>query len=57
MGGVVAKHMGNDFTFYMLGSIAAVGFVFFLLLMPETKDKARERNEKDVAGGQAAAAA
>ena len=56
IGGVVAKHMGNDFTFYMLGGIAAVGFVFFLLLMPETKDKAREENEKDEVGGQAAAA-
>ena len=40
VGGVVAKHMGNDFTFCMLGGIAAAGFVFFLLLMPETRDEA-----------------
>ena len=57
VGGVTAKHMGNDFTFYMLGGIAAVGFVFFLLLMPETKDKATDKCETDGTEGQAAPAA
>ena len=42
IGGLVAKHMGNDFTFYMLAAIATGGLVFFWLLMPETRDKASE---------------
>ncbi len=56
VGGVVAKHMGNDFTFYMLGGIAAAGFVFFLVMMPETRDQAKESCEADGARVQTATA-
>jgi predicted MFS family arabinose efflux permease len=37
VGGVLAKHMGKDFTFCVLAAIAAGGLVFFWLLMPETR--------------------
>ncbi len=57
VGGEVAKHMGNDFTFYMLAAIAAVGLAFFWLLMPETKEKASEACDPDVAVSEAAPAA
>ncbi len=56
VGGIVAKHMGNDFTFYMLGGIAAAGFVFFLLFMPETRDKATDERDANGAGRQTATA-
>ena len=42
VGGVVAKHLGNNFTFYMLAGIALAGLAFFWLLMPETRDKATD---------------
>ena len=47
VGGVVAKHMGNNFTFYMLAAIAAGGLAFFWLLMPETRGKARDARGTD----------
>jgi MFS family permease len=37
--GYLAKTHGDDFTFYVLASIAAVGLVFFWVLMPETRDQ------------------
>jgi len=37
--GYLAKTRGDDFTFYVLASIAAVGLVFFWVLMPETQDQ------------------
>ena len=40
VGGLTAKHLGNDFTFYLLAGIAVAGLVFFWLLMPETREKA-----------------
>ena len=40
VGGVTAKHMGDDFTFYLLAGIAVAGLVFFWLFMPETREKA-----------------
>ncbi len=39
VGGEVAKHQGDDFTFYMLAAIAVGGLAFYWLLMPETKEK------------------
>ena len=42
VGGVVAKHLGNNFTLYMLAGIAPAGLAFFWLLMPETRDKATD---------------
>nr|WP_235998572.1 MFS transporter [Hymenobacter sp. BT559] len=41
--GYLAKTHGDNFTFYVLASIAAVGFVVFLLLMPETRDQAADQ--------------
>lgn len=41
VGGALAKHMGNAFTFYVLAGIAAGGLIFFWTLMPETRDRAR----------------
>lgn len=38
--GYLAKTHGDNFTFYVLAAIAVVGFVVFLLLMPETRDRA-----------------
>jgi MFS family permease len=38
--GYLAKSRGDDFTFYVLASIAVVGLVFFWALMPETRDRA-----------------
>ncbi|RZK61858.1 MAG: MFS transporter [Hymenobacter sp.] len=38
--GYLAKTHGDNFTFYVLAAIAVVGFVVFLLLMPETRDQA-----------------
>ena len=35
--GYLAKTRGDDFAFYVLASIAAVGLVFFWVLMPETR--------------------
>ena len=57
VGGVVAKHMGNDFTFYMLAAIAAGGLAFFWLLMPETWEKATAACDTDGAGSEAAPSA
>ena len=57
VGGEVAKHMGNDFTFYMLAAIAAGGLAFFWLLMPETKEKASNACDTDGAGIQITSAA
>lgn len=37
--GYLAKTRGDDFTFYVLASIAAVGLVFFWVFMPETRDR------------------
>ena len=38
--GYLAKSRGDDFTFYVLASIAVVGLVFFWIMMPETRDRA-----------------
>jgi MFS family permease len=38
--GYLAKTHGDNFTFYVLAGIAAVGLVFFWVFMPETKDQA-----------------
>jgi MFS family permease len=38
--GYLAKTHGDDFTFLTLAAIAAVGLVFFWVLMPETRDGA-----------------
>ncbi|MFD1873072.1 MFS transporter [Hymenobacter bucti] len=37
--GYLAKSRGDDFTFYVLASIALVGLVFFWVMMPETRDR------------------
>jgi MFS family permease len=37
--GYLAKTHGDNFTFYVLASIAAVGLVFFWVFMPETQDR------------------
>jgi MFS family permease len=37
--GYLAKSRGDDFTFYVLASIAVVGLVFFWVMMPETRDR------------------
>ena len=42
LGGLIAKRMGNDFTFYVLAGIAVVGLVFFWTLMSETKERAKD---------------
>jgi predicted MFS family arabinose efflux permease len=39
--GAVAKHFGFSASFLGLGAVAILGFAFFLLLMPETKDLSR----------------
>jgi MFS family permease len=38
--GYLAKAHGDNFTFYVLAGIAAVGLVFFWIFMPETRDQA-----------------
>ena len=38
--GYLAKTHGDNFTFYVLAGIAAVGLVFFWVLMPETRERA-----------------
>ena len=38
--GYLAKTHGDNFTFYVLAGIAAVGLVFFWVFMPETRDRA-----------------
>jgi MFS family permease len=43
--GYLAKSRGDDFTFYVLASIALVGLVFFWVMMPETRDRAIGPNE------------
>ena len=45
VGGLVAKRMGNDFTFYGLAAIAVLGLVFFWTLMPETKSRAKDESD------------
>jgi MFS family permease len=37
--GYLAKTQGDDFTFYVLASIAVVGLAFFWVYMPETRDQ------------------
>lgn len=41
MGGYLANRLGFQSSFLCQAGIAAVGFLFFLLLMPETKDSTR----------------
>ena len=57
VGGEVAKHMGNGFTFYMLAAIAAGGLAFFWLFMPETREKASDACDTNGAVSGAAPAA
>ncbi len=40
--GYLAKRMGDDFTFLVLAGIAVIGLTFFWLLMPETREKAKD---------------
>jgi MFS family permease len=41
--GYLAKTRGDDFTFYVLAGIAAVGLVFFWTQMPETLNRSQEQ--------------
>ncbi|RZL06508.1 MAG: MFS transporter [Hymenobacter sp.] len=47
--GYLAKNQGDNFTFYTLAAIAAVGLVFFWIFMPETLHMAREEKQPAVA--------
>jgi MFS family permease len=47
--GYLAKSRGDDFTFYVLASIAVVGLGFFWVLMPETRDWTVEPSNKPLA--------
>lgn len=53
VGGVTAKHMGNNFTFHLLAGIALAGLVFFWTLMPETREKATDACDLDESGSSA----
>ena len=48
--GYLAKNEGDNFTFYVLAGIAAVGLVFFWVFMPETLDKGAEKPGQPAAG-------
>ncbi|MGI4760999.1 MAG: MFS transporter [Janthinobacterium lividum] len=47
--GYLAKNQGDNFTFYTLAAIAAVGLLFFWIFMPETLNMAK--NEKQPVAG------
>jgi MFS family permease len=53
-GGYIANRMGFQSSFLCQAGIAAVGFLFFLVLMPETKDSIRARRAHHARLGQAA---
>jgi MFS family permease len=43
--GYLAKNQGDNFAFYTLAAIAAVGLVFFWVFMPETLTMAKEKRQ------------
>jgi MFS family permease len=47
--GYLAKTHGDNFTFYVLAAIAVAGFVVFLVFMPETRERAVEGGEPQLA--------
>jgi MFS family permease len=47
--GYLAKNQGDNFTFFTLAAIAAVGLVFFWVCMPETLHMAREEKQPALA--------
>jgi len=53
-GGYIANRLGFQSSFVCQAGIAAVGFLFFLVLMPETKDSIRARRAHHARLGQAA---
>ena len=55
VGGFVAKHAGVNAAFLMLAAIAAFGLAFFWRMMPETRDKVKEKDGDGAAPSGAAA--
>jgi len=49
--GYLAKNQGDNFTFFTLAAIAAVGLVFFWVFMPETLHMAKEQQPVALAQG------
>lgn len=47
--GYLAKNQGDNFTFFTLAAIAAVGLVFFWVFMPETLNMAKEEKQPALA--------